>query len=147
MQSKSSVTRYFFTLSVMGRHQELLLRHKNLLSMSFSTVAQEYPFKIIAMVILPEHLHCVLEFPSDDSDYARCWTLIQAQFAKHLSQREFLSRSRLHRRARGVWQRQYKEYQIHNESDLRVCIDYIRQNPVKHGYVKREQDWPHSLFQ
>jgi putative transposase len=29
---------------------------------------------------------------------------------------------------------------------LQNHIDYIHINPVKHGHVKRVQDWPHSSF-
>ena len=25
-------------------------------------------------------------------------------------------------------------------------MDYVHVNPLKHGYVKRVQDWPHSTF-
>ncbi|QSB01413.1 hypothetical protein JWZ98_00080 [Methylomonas sp. EFPC1] len=35
---------------------------------------------------------------------------------------------------------------IEDQDDLNRHIDYIHWNPVKHGYVKRVMDWPHSSF-
>ncbi|MEN8131371.1 MAG: transposase, partial [Pseudomonadota bacterium] len=45
---------------------------------------------------------------------------------------------------RGLWQRRYWEHLIRNECDYARHMDYIHFNPVKHGYVKRASDWPHS---
>ena len=59
---------------------------------------------------------------------------------------ESLSVSRSVRRERGIWQRRFYEHIIRDERDLQNHIDYIHINPVKHGYVERAQDWPHSSF-
>ncbi|WP_425437481.1 transposase [Neisseria iguanae] len=45
-----------------------------------------------------------------------------------------------------MWQRQYWEHEIRNQQDLNAHINYIHINPVKHGYVVREKDWPYSSF-
>jgi hypothetical protein len=46
----------------------------------------------------------------------------------------------------GIWQRRFWEHAIRDERDLSRHIDYIHFNPVKHGYVSRACDWPHSSF-
>ena len=33
-----------------------------------------------------------------------------------------------------------------SDADYAVHIDYVHRNPVKHGLVKRVQDWPYSTF-
>ena len=40
------------------------------LKLSVQTVKRERPFRIDAMVVLPEHLHAVWSLPPDDDDYA-----------------------------------------------------------------------------
>jgi len=45
-----------------------------------------------------------------------------------------------------LWQRRYWEHQIRDEIDPQRHVDYIHFNPVKHGYVNRAVDWPHSSF-
>ncbi|OQK17890.1 hypothetical protein AU255_08520 [Methyloprofundus sedimenti] len=44
------------------------------------------PFKIDAMVILPEHLHCIWTLPPGDADYKTRWALIKAGFSLHRTQ-------------------------------------------------------------
>ena len=46
----------------------------------------------------------------------------------------------------GIWRRRFWEHTIRDDADLRHHIDYIHYNPVKHGYVSRPLDWPHSSF-
>ena len=59
---------------------------------------------------------------------------------------ESLSTSRSLRCERGIWQRRFYEHIIRDERGLQNHIDYVHINPVKHGYVERVQDWPHSSF-
>ena len=50
------------------------------------------------------------------------------------------------KREKGIWQRRYWEHAIRDETDLARHIDYIHFNPVKHVYVTKVCDWPHSSF-
>jgi putative transposase len=45
-----------------------------------------------------------------------------------------------------LWQRRFWEHTIRDEGDFARHVDYIHFNPVKHGYVRRVADWPHSSF-
>lgn len=54
--------------------------------------------------------------------------------------------SRKRKAERGIWQRRYWEHTIRDETDFARHVDYIHINPVKHGYVTRVRDWPHSSF-
>ncbi len=108
-----------------------LLRH------ALRKVRCEYPFTINAMVVLPDHLHCVWTLPCGDVDYLTRWRLI-----KSCVTRENLGNGDLH--AGSVWQKRYWEHLIRDESDLRAHVDYIHYNPVKHGYVDRPVEWPYS---
>jgi REP element-mobilizing transposase RayT len=54
--------------------------------------------------------------------------------------------SREAKRERGIWQRRYWEHQIRDELDLAKHVDYIHNNPVKHGWVHNPEDWPHSTL-
>ena len=56
------------------------------------------------------------------------------------------SKSKIIKREKGIWQRRFWEHAIRNDADLARHIDYIHFNPVKHGYVSRVCDWPHSSF-
>ena len=96
------------------------------------------------MVIMPDHLHAIWQLPLGDANYALRWALLKSNFSRKIDKAETINRSRQAKRERGIWQRRYWEHQIRNDDDLARHVDYIHYNPVKHGYVKRAVDWPHS---
>ena len=104
------------------------------------------PFALIAMVILPDHLHAIWRLPAGDADYSNRWRRIKAAFSQRMTGGEDLSKSRLAKGERGIWQRRFWEHTIRDEMDLRQHIDYVHFNPVKHGHAVRVADWPHSTF-
>lgn len=57
-----------------------------------------------------------------------------------------LSRSKIKRSERGIWQRRFYEHEIKDEADFIRHMDYLHYNPVKHGLVKNVVDWPYSSF-
>jgi len=97
-------------------------------------------------MVLPEHLHCVIELPAGDDDFATRWRLIKMGFSKGLPRTEHLSAVRVRRGERGIWQRRYWEHLIRDEADFRAHMDYVHINPLKHGLVTQVKDWPYSTF-
>jgi putative transposase len=72
---------YFFTVNLAEREGNILLiQHIEPLREAFRRTRQDHPFEIDAIVILPEHLHCIWQLPPDDSDYSTRWRLIKARF-------------------------------------------------------------------
>ena len=138
---------YFFTVNLLQRKgNDLLVRHIQELRKAIKEVKARHPFRIHGWVVLPEHLHCVIELPPDDADYATRLMLIKMRFSKALPKTERRSTIRVKRRERGIWQRRYWEHLIRDEADYRAHLDYIHYNPVKHGWVKQVKDWPYSTF-
>ena len=101
---------------------------------------EDRPFAIEAIVILPDHLHCIWQLPEGDNDFSERWRQIKRFVSIGL-------KSSLNaRKEKTLWQRRYWEHLLRNEEDWRHHMDYIHYNPVKHGYVDRPADWPHSSF-
>jgi putative transposase len=64
-RAKSPGSSYFFTLVTHNRRPILCEPENiNLLRDSFKRVIQQHPFVIDAIVILPEHLHCLYPLQS-----------------------------------------------------------------------------------
>ena len=40
------------------------------------------PFDLTAIVLLPEHLHCIWRLPPDDTDYSTRWACIKKGFSR-----------------------------------------------------------------
>ena len=138
---------YFFTVNLLQRRgNDLLTRHIDLLRKAVSLIRQRHPFVIHGWVVLPEHLHCIIELPPDDADFATRWRLIKLTFSKALPITERRSKVRIARGERGIWQRRYWEHLIRDEKDFHAHMDYVHINPLKHGLVKRVNEWPYSTF-
>lgn len=137
---------YFFTVALAERSGRLLTDNIELLRCAVVSVKREMPFELVAMVVLPEYLHCVWTLPAGDADYPTRWKKIKAFFSCGLPAGERRSTSRMAKGERGIWQRRYWEHTLRNDEDLRRHVDYIHYNPVKHGHVLRVKDWPYSTF-
>lgn len=124
----------------------MLIRHIENLREAFRQIRNDHPFNIDAIVILPEHLHCIWQLPADDNDYSTRWRLIKSKFSMSIAKEERISVSRKRKSERGIWQRRYWEHCIRDEWDYQNHLDYIHYNPVKHGYVQLVKDWPYSSF-
>ena len=138
---------YFFTVNALQRHgNDLLVRHIGLLREAVREIRQRHPFIIHGWVVLPDHMHCLIELPPGDADFATRWRLIKSCFSKRLPVMERRSAVRRARGERGLWQRRYWEHLIRDEADFRAHMDYVHINPVKHGLVKCVAEWPYSTF-
>lgn len=138
---------WFFTVNLSKRHEnKLLVNRIDVLRAAFAEVKNKHPFRLDGIVILPEHLHCILSLPTGDADYSTRWGLIKGGFSRNIETGETISKSRRKRGERGLWQRRFWDHLIRDELDFQRHLDYIHWNPVKHGWVSRVKDWPHSSF-
>jgi putative transposase len=138
---------WFFTVNLAQRRgNHLLLEHLLSLRAAFDGVKTRHPFRMDAVVILPDHLHCIWTLPEGDADFSLRWNLIKGNFSRLMKRWERISASREKRRERGIWQRRFWEHLIRDQEDFNRHADYIHWNPVKHGLVKQPVDWPHSSF-
>jgi putative transposase len=137
---------FFFTVALADRSGDLLIRHIDSLRRMYRSAQERHPFETIAICVLPDHIHAVWSLPAGDADFSLRWSLIKSAFSRGLAHEGVRTPSKVAKRERGLWQRRYWEHAIRNNIDLERHVDYIHFNPVKHGYVSRVVDWPHSSF-
>lgn len=140
---------YFFTVALQDRSSRDLVEHIDILRASLASVKALHPFRIDAMVVLPEHLHALWTLPAGDARYPLRWRLIKRSFTRALVVRGELDGYAVRRRGideRSLWQRRYWEHQVRDQEDFNRHVDYIHFNPVKHGWARRAAEWPHSSF-
>ena len=132
---------YFFTVVTAGR-APVLARPTHVRSLRRALVATQasHPFAIDALVMLPDHLHCIWTLPEGESDFSLRWQLVKKRCAK------LLEAQGLSIRGRRLWQPRFWEHLLRDADDLARHIDYIHYNPVRHGLVPRPGDWPFSSF-
>ena len=140
---------YFFT--VVTRHRLPLLASASAVSAlqdSFKAVATRHPFTIDALVILPDHLHCIWTLPQDDGNFSARWRLVKTGFSLACRQSMVgpILPPGLLKGNRSPWQERFWEHVIRDQADFNAHCDYIHYNPVKHGLVVSPGDWQHGTF-
>ena len=117
---------------------------------AFREERAHHTFEIDAIVILPDHLHCLWVLPENDTRFSMRWSAIKGRFtALFLSAggtETGRSESRRKRGERGIWQRRFWEHVIRDEVDYERHLDYIHYNPVKHDLARCPHEWSHSSF-
>lgn len=140
---------YFFTLVTEKRRPVLASSEAvGVLRDAFRAVRSTRPFELDAVVVLPDHLHCIWTLPPDDADFSTRWRLIKTWFTKHCDPalRFSPNHGRLVKREQAVWQHRYWEHMLRDEADFIKHVDYIHFNPVKHGLALSPGEWAFSTF-
>ncbi|MGO8747873.1 MAG: REP-associated tyrosine transposase [Thermoguttaceae bacterium] len=120
---------YFFT-AVAHRRRRFLSDEtpRGCLRDALETIRRKWPFTIVAICLLPDHLHTVWALPAGDAEYPVRWKRIKEEFTRlYLAGGGFelpQSRSRRRHGMRGIWQKRYWEHTCMDENDLRYCVDY-----------------------
>jgi putative transposase len=97
-------------------------------------------YHLIAWVIMPNHVHIVVEPMTPLAKIVQTWKSVSAR--RLLAKNETLSLGLSS--TRRVWMRDYWDRYIRDEKHLRAAVDYIHQNPVKAGLCERAVEWPWS---
>ncbi|MDJ0674578.1 MAG: transposase [Calothrix sp. MO_167.B42] len=148
-RAKTPGATYFFTLVTHHRCRILCeLENINLLREAFRYVMKKHPFKIDAIMILPDHLHCLWTLPENDADFSTRWRLIKSYFSRKCEHyyQDQINLSRRKKKEKGIWQRRFWEHQIMDDRDFVNHVEYIHYNPVHHGLVNAPKDWQYSSF-
>ncbi len=142
---------WFFT--VVAYHRRPILCDepiRDALRAAIKYTQQDYPFTIDAIVLMPDHLHCLWTLPQEVSDYSKRWRIIKRRVsvacAEQYKQPDLLTESKKKHRESTIWQRRFWAHQILDQADFNHHFNYIHYNPVKHGLCQKPSDWPWSTF-
>lgn len=124
-----------------------MIRHIDELRLAYRETKMRYPFETLAICILPDHLHFIMQLPENDDNYSIRIAYLKTRFSQ-LIPKEYRAAngSKLKKREAGIWQRRFWEHLIKDEQDLNNHSDYIYFNPVKHGYASSVKEWRFSSF-
>ena len=126
----------FITLVTYNR-MPILTKNIDLLINSFVNTNKIYRFRLIAYVILPDHIHCILK-PKNIYDYSKIIKSFKYSFSKNVG----LVKPTYSK----IWQPRFWEHTIRDDEDLHIHLNYIHYNPVKHGLVQQVKNWHLSSF-
>ena len=95
---------------------------------------ERFSVKIIAYVIMPEHVHMLIWSESADN-IRRFLQRVLGQTSK-----------RLKPGIGGLWKERPRVFPVSEDDVLGEKVDYIHANPVRRGLVETAEDWPHSSY-
>ncbi|GAB5443979.1 MAG: transposase [Fuerstiella sp.] len=142
---------FFLTLVTYNRRPILVSDPaRRFLRESIAMVRRRWAFQIVATVLLPDHIHLLMQLPPADSNYSTRIKRIKEEFtlrwrAQSLPEPKVTEAQRA-KGERGIWQSRFFEHTVKDEDDLKRCVDYVHWNPVKHQLVNRVRDWKWSSF-
>lgn len=84
--------------------------------------------KTLAFVVMPDHLHWLLEL-IDDASLANVIKCIKSESAKKVGH--------------PIWQSGYYDHAVRKEEDIQAVARYIVANPIRAGLVNKVGDYPH----
>ncbi len=142
---------YLFLTITTNCRQPIRIKNIAILRQGFINTKKNYAFEILAIVVLPDHMHLIIT-PEKIEEYPKIIRSIKYSFTKNLQNGGIvippykLSNSKMNKGDKGIWQRRYFEHTIRDEDDLHNHLDYIHYNPVKHNLTQNVKNWEFSSF-
>jgi putative transposase len=124
---------HFVTFSCYDREPYLQASDaRDLFERSMERARRKYLFKVLAYVVMPEHVHLLISEPATEP-LSKALQSIKLSVSKESPQKPF-------------WQARYHDFNIITQAKRVEKIRYIHRNPVNRGLVFEPEDWPHSSF-
>ena len=89
--------------------------------------------KMLAWVLMPDHLHGVLQLGERD-ELGTVVSRLKSASARHVN--------RVLRRTGGIWTKAFHDHALRSEEDLQDLARYVVANPIRAGLVTRVGDYP-----
>ena len=77
-------------------------------------------------LLMPDHLHAILSFPSQES-----MSRVIGQWKRYQTKELGIA-----------WQDNFFDHRLRNDAEANLKYDYIRRNPVAKGLCQHPEDWP-----
>jgi putative transposase len=96
--------------------------------------SERFCVKVIAYVIMPEHVHVCL------------WSEKAENIVRFLQRTLGQTSKRMKPGVGGFWKERPRVFPVYSDKALAEKIDYIHANPVRRGLVERPDQWRHSSW-
>ena len=137
---------YLHLIIVSYNRKNIFINNIELLKHALKNAKQFFCFEIVAICVLPDHIHVILN-PKNIKEYPKIITSIKYYFSKNYDVGvETPTYGYVNKGEKGIFQRRFFEHTITSEEDLINQINYVHYNPVKHGFVNNVKDWQYSSF-
>lgn len=127
---------HFLTFSCYRRQPKLAsVAACDTLVSALERVRQAYGLCVYGYVIMPEHVHLLVNEP-ERSNLAQVLKSLKQGVARRLALRA----------EEPFWQERYYDFNVWSERKFVEKLRHLHRNPVKRGLVAKLEDWPWSSF-
>jgi len=134
---------YYITI-VTHQRNPILIENIELLRESFKYAKSKFSFRIQAIVVMPDHLHMIIEV-INPTEYPKIISSLKRYFSKNCNPTFYKDILQSHHREKmgylPVWQKRFYEHTTRDEKDFNTKLQYIHNNPLKHSLVENINDW------
>jgi REP element-mobilizing transposase RayT len=131
------IGRRTYFLSACTHFRRELFRHPaacHLVVDQLMRASRKHQFAVIAYVVMPDHIHVLVEGMSATSDFIK-WLDLFKQLSSYYEKR---------RSGVKLWQEGYWDYTLRDDDSVVGLASYIVWNPVVAGLVATPPEYPHS---
>ena len=127
---------HFLTFSCYKRRPNfVIVPSRATFETSLERVRQRYGLCVYGYVVMPEHIHMLVNEP-EQGPLSRVMQSLKQSVARTLALRA----------ADPFWQARYYDFNVWSEHKFVEKLRYIHRNPVTRGLVARPEDWGWSSF-
>ena len=146
---------HFITFSCYRRLPLLkTARARDIVVAELARVRTEMGFRLVGYVVMPEHVHLLINEPPGETPSAVLHRL-KLRVAKHLrgrirrkpSGQMELSFAACKAQPRSFWQARFYDFNVYSRGKRKEKLNYMHANPVKRGLVSHPKDWPWSSWE
>ncbi len=123
-----------FITIVTNNRIPILIKNSALIKQAIKESSKFYDFRIIAYIILDDHIHLLLK-PKNITEYPKIIRAIKYNFTVGIAMPTYNK----------FWQNRYYKHTIRDEKDLYRHLDYIHYNSMKHHNIS-PKCWKYSSF-
>jgi putative transposase len=105
---------------------------RELFEAALERIRQRYKFVVAGYVLMPEHVHLLVNEPLLDTLNCAIKAL-KLSVARRCTERPF-------------WQARYYDFNVHNDEKRVEKLRYMHRNPVVRGLVGKPEEWRWSSF-
>ena len=124
---------YFVTACTANRRQILTNSSIHEAFVEFGKNGPEYGAWLGKYVLMPDHVHAFVALDEDKIALANWMKSLKNSLSKAL-------------RAQNIsaphWQKAFFDHVLRSSESYREKWEYVSENPVRAGFVKRSEDWP-----
>lgn len=105
---------------------------------SIEIAKEKYPSKIYSFILMPNHVHLLLEPVGEGQNLA--------YFMKHISQKHAQYINKHNERTGTLWEGRFKSSPVSTDRYLLACSRYIEMNCIRAGIVKKPEEYKFSSY-